>query len=55
MAPTAHLNGVLVVKVLVDNGAAVNVIPTHMLKKINQENAKLLQTRIAIFEFIREK
>lgn len=40
-----HINVILVARVLVHNGAAVNVVPVHILKKINKKNAKFLQTR----------
>ena len=49
------LNGVLLNRVLVDNGAAVNIIPLSTLKKINKYGSKLVQTHIRISKFIGDK
>ena len=51
----AYLNGVLLNRVLVDNGVVVNIIPLSTLKKINKHGSKLVQTHIKIFGFTGDK
>ena len=50
-----YLNGVMVNKVLVDNGAAINIMPSSTLKKINKKNSKLIQTQVIISRFASDK
>ncbi|OMO77081.1 hypothetical protein CCACVL1_15211 [Corchorus capsularis] len=47
----AVMNGLPVKKILVDNGAAVNVIPHRMLSKLNAESIELLPSDIVISGF----
>jgi hypothetical protein len=43
-----HLDGTLVARMLVDGGAAVNVMPYSTFKKLGKTNAKLIKTNMTI-------
>ncbi|GKV50531.1 hypothetical protein SLEP1_g57234 [Rubroshorea leprosula] len=47
----AHLNGMQINRVLVDNGAAVNVLPTCILHKIGKSLGDLMETEVTISDF----
>ncbi|GKV17141.1 hypothetical protein SLEP1_g27682 [Rubroshorea leprosula] len=47
----AHMNGTPINRVLVDNGAAVNVLPTCMLYKIGKSLDDLVHTKVIISDF----
>ncbi|GKV46004.1 hypothetical protein SLEP1_g53027 [Rubroshorea leprosula] len=48
----AHLDGMPINRVLVDNGAAVNVLPTCILHKIGKSLGDLMETEVTISDFI---
>ncbi|GKV42187.1 hypothetical protein SLEP1_g49624 [Rubroshorea leprosula] len=47
----AHMDGTPISRVLVDNGAAVNVLPTCMLYKIGKSLDDLVHTEVTISDF----
>ncbi|GLT57491.1 hypothetical protein SLA2020_304590 [Shorea laevis] len=47
----ADLDGMLINRVLVDNRAAVNVLPTCMLHKIGKSLGDLMETEVTISDF----
>ncbi|GKV15421.1 hypothetical protein SLEP1_g26217 [Rubroshorea leprosula] len=47
----AHLDGMPISRVLVDNGAAVNVLPTCMLHKIGKSLGDLMEIEVTISDF----
>ncbi|GLU07026.1 hypothetical protein SLE2022_240060 [Rubroshorea leprosula] len=47
----AHLDGMPINRVLVDNGAAVNVLPTCILHKIGKSLGDLMETEVTISDF----
>ncbi|GKV36587.1 hypothetical protein SLEP1_g44699 [Rubroshorea leprosula] len=47
----AHMDGTPISRVLVDNGAAINVLPTCMLYKIGKSLADLVHTEVTISDF----
>ncbi|GKV20231.1 hypothetical protein SLEP1_g30388 [Rubroshorea leprosula] len=47
----AHLDGIPINRVLVDNGAAVNVLPTCILHKIGKSLGDLMETEVTISDF----
>ena len=47
----AHFYGMPISKVLVDNGAFVNLLPSHMIKRLTKINADLLEANVAIIGF----
>ncbi|GKV18516.1 hypothetical protein SLEP1_g28883 [Rubroshorea leprosula] len=47
----AHLDGMPINRVLVDNGAAVNVLPTCILHKIGKSLGDLMETEVIISDF----
>ncbi|GKV17036.1 hypothetical protein SLEP1_g27591 [Rubroshorea leprosula] len=49
----AHMDGTPISRVLVDNGAAVNVLPTCMLYKIGKSLDDLVHTEVTISDFTR--
>ncbi|GKV21983.1 hypothetical protein SLEP1_g31893 [Rubroshorea leprosula] len=49
----AHIDGIPISHVLVDNGAAVNVLPTCMLYKIGKSLDHLVHTEVTISDFTR--
>ncbi|GKV52897.1 hypothetical protein SLEP1_g59450 [Rubroshorea leprosula] len=49
----AHMDGTPISRVLVDNGAAVNVLPTCMLYKIGKSLDDLVYTEVTISDFTR--
>ncbi|GKU86461.1 hypothetical protein SLEP1_g981 [Rubroshorea leprosula] len=49
----AHMDGTPISRVLVDNGAAINVIPTCMLYKIGKSLDDLVHTEVTISDFTR--
>ncbi|GKV42709.1 hypothetical protein SLEP1_g50088 [Rubroshorea leprosula] len=49
----AHIDGTPISRVLVDNGAAVNVLPTCMLYKISKSLDNLVHTEVTISDFTR--
>ncbi|XP_058211615.1 uncharacterized protein LOC131323791 [Rhododendron vialii] len=46
-----HMNGQPVSKVLVDNGAVVNILPFRMLKVLNKTNDDLIPTEVIVGNF----
>ncbi|GKV36311.1 hypothetical protein SLEP1_g44457 [Rubroshorea leprosula] len=48
---SAHMDGVPVNRVLVDNGAAVNVIPSFMLRNLDKNSEDLVYTDVTISDF----
>ncbi|GKV08636.1 hypothetical protein SLEP1_g20240 [Rubroshorea leprosula] len=48
---SAHMDGVPVNRVLVDNGAAVNVIPYFMLRNLGKNSKDLVYTDVTISDF----
>ncbi|GKV53168.1 hypothetical protein SLEP1_g59706 [Rubroshorea leprosula] len=48
---SAHMDGVPVNRVLVDNGAAVNVIPSSMLRNLGKNSEDLVYTDVTISDF----
>ena len=50
----AHMNGRPVNKVLVDNGAAVNILPYKMLSKLTKTVEDLTPSDMAVNSFIGE-
>ena len=51
----AYLNGVVLNRVLIDNGVVVNIISSSTLKKINKEGSKLVQIQVMISRFIEDR
>ena len=51
---TATFNGIPLSRVLVDNGAAVNIMPFRTLKKLGKERARLIPTSTTIAGFAGE-
>ncbi|GKV11366.1 hypothetical protein SLEP1_g22629 [Rubroshorea leprosula] len=49
----AHMDGTPISRVLVDNGVAVNVLPTCLLYKIGKSLDDLVHTEVTISDFIR--
>ncbi|GKV07193.1 hypothetical protein SLEP1_g18991 [Rubroshorea leprosula] len=49
----AHMDGMPINRVLVDNGATVNVLPTYMLHKIGKSLKDLMETEVMISDFTR--
>lgn len=49
---STHIDGCLVKKVLIDNGAAVNILPSRMLKILGKTDDDFVPTGIAISSFI---
>ncbi|GLU22259.1 hypothetical protein SLE2022_383480 [Rubroshorea leprosula] len=47
----AHLDCMLISRVLVDNGAVVKVLPTYMLYKIGKSLGDLMETELTISDF----
>jgi hypothetical protein len=47
----AHMDGRLVNRVLVDNGAAVNILPTSMLRKLLKMENDLIATDVSVSGF----
>ncbi|GKV51961.1 hypothetical protein SLEP1_g58574 [Rubroshorea leprosula] len=47
----AHLDGMPINRVLVDNGAAINVLPTCILHKIGKSLGDLMETEVTISDF----
>ncbi|GKU90944.1 hypothetical protein SLEP1_g4883 [Rubroshorea leprosula] len=47
----AHLDGMPIIRVMVDNGAAVNVLPTCILHKIGKSLGDLMETKVTISDF----
>ena len=47
----AHMDGILVNRVLVDNGATVNILPTFMLRKLFKTESDLIATNISVSGF----
>ena len=50
----AHLNGKSVSKVLIDNGSAVKVMPSRMLRALRMSINDLIETEVAVSAFTRE-
>ena len=50
----AHMNGRLVNKVLMDNGAAVNILSYKMLRKLAKTEEDLIPSNIAVNGFTGE-
>ena len=48
------MDGIPINRVLVDNGAAVNILPWGMLKKINKIEADLIQSDVLVSGFAGE-
>ena len=48
------MGGIPIDRVLVDNGAAVNILPWGMLKKINKIEADLIQLDVLVSGFAGE-
>ncbi|PRQ23607.1 putative aspartic peptidase domain-containing protein [Rosa chinensis] len=48
---TAYIEGYPITKVLVDNGAAVNVLPTAVMKKLRRTESDLLPSDITVSNF----
>ena len=48
----AHLNGIPVSKVLINNGSGVNVMPLRMLRALGRRISDLIQTKVAMSTFI---
>jgi len=46
-----HMDGIPINRVLVDNGAAVNILPWGMLKKINKIEADLIRSDVLVSGF----
>lgn len=51
----AYMNGVLINRILIDNGAAVNILPSSTLKRLGKENEELIPTEVIISGFARHK
>lgn len=51
---TAHIDGKHVSRVLLDNGASINILPLSMLKKINRNEVDLILANMVMTNFIRE-
>ena len=49
-----HLNGILIPKVLIENGSAVNVMPLRMLRALGRNINDLIETKVVVSTFIRE-
>ena len=49
----AHFNGILVSKVLVDNGASVNILSFRMMKHLQKIEKDLVEANISIVGFSR--
>jgi hypothetical protein len=47
----AHMDGRPVNRVLVDNGAAVNILPTSMLRKLLKTESDLIETDVSVSGF----
>lgn len=47
----AHLDGVKVNRVMIDNGAAVNILPYHMLRKLGKSSDDLIHTDVTVSDF----
>ena len=50
----AHFNGKLVIKLLVDNGSVVNVVPLRMLKALVRDIGDLIETEVFVPAFTGE-
>ena len=50
----AHLNGILVSKVLIDNGLAVSVMPLRILRALGRSINDLIETEVVVFAFTEE-
>ena len=48
----AHMDGRLVNKVLVDNGAAVSILPISMLRKLLKTKNDLIATDVSVNGFV---
>jgi hypothetical protein len=48
---TAFIEGYPVSKVLVDNGAAINVLPTAVMKRLHRTEIELLPSSITVSNF----
>ena len=48
----AHVSGQPINKVLVDNGAVVNILPSRMLKVLNEKDENLVHTDIKVSNFL---
>ena len=51
---SAEFDGILLNRVLVDNGAAVNILPSRTLKKLGKEKVRLIPTSTSIAGFTGE-
>jgi predicted aspartyl protease len=43
-----HINGKPISRMLIDGGAAVNLVPYAMLKKLGQEDDELMKTNLML-------
>ena len=50
----AHLNGIPVSKVLIDNGSAINVMPLRMLRALGRSISDMIETEVTVSAFIGE-
>ena len=48
----AHINGQPISKVLVENRAMVNILPSRKLKFLNKKSEELVHTNITISNFV---
>ncbi|KAL2527368.1 Uncharacterized protein Adt_12422 [Abeliophyllum distichum] len=47
----ALVNGILVAKVLIDNGAAINTIPSKMMRKFAKMGSDMIRTKVILTSF----
>ena len=50
----AHVNGIQVSKVLIDNGLVVNVMPLRMLRALRKNINDLIETEVVVYAFTGE-
>ena len=48
----AHMDGKPVNRILVDNGVAVNILPTSMLRKLLKTESDLIATDVSVSGFV---
>ena len=50
----AHVNGIQVSKVLIDNGSVVTVMPLRMLRALRKKINDLIETEVVMYAFTGE-
>lgn len=46
-----YMEGQPINRVLVDNGAAVNILPTNIMNKLHKDESYMISTKINVYEF----